>query len=84
MLRRPPYPAILKTRKEIDKNINELLGMGLIRKKGHNDTVEVTTPVLITWNDGNSRLCGDFRALNKYTKADSYPMHWTNLQRPSS
>ncbi|MBW0520165.1 hypothetical protein O181_059880 [Austropuccinia psidii MF-1] len=46
----------------------------VIRKIGHNEIVEITTPVLITWNDGNSRLCGDFRALNNYTKADRYPI----------
>ncbi|MBW0512293.1 hypothetical protein O181_052008 [Austropuccinia psidii MF-1] len=74
MLRRPPYPASLKTRKEIEKHINELLDMDVIRKIGHNEIVEITTPVLITWHDGKSRLCGDFRALNNYTKADRYPI----------
>ncbi|MBW0497828.1 hypothetical protein O181_037543 [Austropuccinia psidii MF-1] len=32
------------------------------------------TPVLITWNDGKYGLCGDFRALKKYAKADGYPI----------
>ncbi|MBW0519345.1 hypothetical protein O181_059060 [Austropuccinia psidii MF-1] len=32
MLRRPPYPASLETRKEIEKHINELLDMDVIRK----------------------------------------------------
>ncbi|MBW0557920.1 hypothetical protein O181_097635 [Austropuccinia psidii MF-1] len=35
ILRRPPYPASLETRKEIEKNINELLDMDFIRKIGH-------------------------------------------------
>ncbi|MBW0571557.1 hypothetical protein O181_111272 [Austropuccinia psidii MF-1] len=74
MLRRPPYPESLETRKEIEKHINELLDMDVIRKIGHNEIVEITTPVLITWHDGKSRLCGDFRALNNYTKADRYPI----------
>ncbi|MBW0464929.1 hypothetical protein O181_004644 [Austropuccinia psidii MF-1] len=74
MLRRPPYPASLETRKEISKHIDELPEMDVIRKIGHNEMVEITTPVLITWNDGKSRLCGDFRALNNYTKADRYPI----------
>ncbi|MBW0491907.1 hypothetical protein O181_031622 [Austropuccinia psidii MF-1] len=69
MLRRPPYPASLETRKEIEKHINELLDMDVIRKMGHNEIVDITTPVLITWHDGKSRLCGDFKALNSYTKA---------------
>ncbi|MBW0570925.1 hypothetical protein O181_110640 [Austropuccinia psidii MF-1] len=46
--------------------------MDVIRKIGHNEIVEITTPFLITWHDGKSRLCGDFRALNNYTKADRY------------
>ncbi|MBW0530232.1 hypothetical protein O181_069947 [Austropuccinia psidii MF-1] len=74
MLRRPPYPAILETRKKIEKHVNELLDMDVIRKIGHNEIVEVNTPVLITWHDGKSRLCGGFRALNNYTKADRYPV----------
>ncbi|MBW0495234.1 hypothetical protein O181_034949 [Austropuccinia psidii MF-1] len=74
MLRRPPYPESLETSKEIEKHINEILVMDVIRKIGHNEIVQITTPVLITWHDGKSRLCGDFRALNNYTKADRYPI----------
>ncbi|MBW0496110.1 hypothetical protein O181_035825 [Austropuccinia psidii MF-1] len=70
MLRRPPYPESLETRKEIEKHLNELLDMDVIRKIGNNDLVKITTPVLITWHDSKSRWCGDFRALNNYTKAD--------------
>ncbi|MBW0582079.1 hypothetical protein O181_121794 [Austropuccinia psidii MF-1] len=69
MLRRPPYPASLETRKGIKKHINELLDMEVIRKIGHNEIVQITTPVLITWHDVKSRLFGDFRALNNYTKS---------------
>ncbi|MBW0471321.1 hypothetical protein O181_011036 [Austropuccinia psidii MF-1] len=43
MLRRPPYPAGLETRKEIEKHINELLDIYVIRKIGHNEIVEITT-----------------------------------------
>ncbi|MBW0507128.1 hypothetical protein O181_046843 [Austropuccinia psidii MF-1] len=74
MLRRTPYSESLETRKYIEKHINELLDMDVIRKIGNNEIVEITTPVLITWNDGKSRLCGDFSALNNYTKADRYPI----------
>ncbi|MBW0563138.1 hypothetical protein O181_102853 [Austropuccinia psidii MF-1] len=74
MLRRPTYPESLETRKEMEKHINELLGLDVIRKIGHNEIVEMTTPVLITWHDGKSRLCGDFIALNKYTNADRHPI----------
>ncbi|MBW0493204.1 hypothetical protein O181_032919 [Austropuccinia psidii MF-1] len=74
MLRKPPYPERLETRKKIEKQINGLLEMDAIRKIGHTEIVEITTPVLIPWNDGKSMLCGDFRALKKYTKADRYPI----------
>ncbi|MBW0469262.1 hypothetical protein O181_008977 [Austropuccinia psidii MF-1] len=74
LLRRPSYPESLEIRKGIEKHINELLDMDVIRKIGDNEIVEITTPVLITWNDGKSRLCGDFRVLNNYTKADRYPI----------
>ncbi|MBW0528758.1 hypothetical protein O181_068473 [Austropuccinia psidii MF-1] len=74
MLRRPPYPESLETRKEIEKHINELLDMDFIRNIGHNEIVDITTPVLITCHVGKSKLCEDFRALNNYTKADRYPI----------
>ncbi|MBW0540575.1 hypothetical protein O181_080290 [Austropuccinia psidii MF-1] len=48
MLRRPQCPASLETRKEIEKQVNELLEMDVISKIGHNEIVEITTPVLIT------------------------------------
>ncbi|MBW0498022.1 hypothetical protein O181_037737 [Austropuccinia psidii MF-1] len=70
MLRRPPYPESLETGKEIEKHIDEILEMDVIRKIGYNEIVEITTPVLITWNNGKSRLCGEFRALNNYRKSD--------------
>ncbi|MBW0460322.1 hypothetical protein O181_000037 [Austropuccinia psidii MF-1] len=35
MLRRPPYPESPETRKKIEKHINELLDMDVIRKIGH-------------------------------------------------
>ncbi|MBW0476474.1 hypothetical protein O181_016189 [Austropuccinia psidii MF-1] len=72
MLRGPLYPASLETRKEIEKKLNELLDMDVIRKIGHNEIVEITTPVLLTWHDGKSRLCGDLRGLNNFTKAERY------------
>ncbi|MBW0471641.1 hypothetical protein O181_011356 [Austropuccinia psidii MF-1] len=48
--------------------------MDVIRNIGHNEIGKITTPVLITRHDSKSRLCGDFRALKNYTKADRYPI----------
>ncbi|MBW0519788.1 hypothetical protein O181_059503 [Austropuccinia psidii MF-1] len=48
--------------------------MNVIRRIGHSEIVAITTPVLIIWHDGRSSLCGDFRALNNYAKADRYPI----------
>ncbi|MBW0475962.1 hypothetical protein O181_015677 [Austropuccinia psidii MF-1] len=64
----------LELGKKLKKNVNEPLGMDFIKKIGHNEIVEVTTPVLITCHDGKCRLFGDFRALSNYTKADRYPI----------
>ncbi|MBW0576160.1 hypothetical protein O181_115875 [Austropuccinia psidii MF-1] len=69
MLRRPPYPESLETRKKIERHINELLDMDVIRKIKHNEIVIITTPVLITWHDGKSRLFEDLKALNNCTKS---------------
>ncbi|MBW0473431.1 hypothetical protein O181_013146 [Austropuccinia psidii MF-1] len=74
ILRGPAYTEILENSKKIEKHINELLDIALIRNIGHNQIVEGTTPVLITWHVGKSRLCADFIALNNYTKADMYPI----------
>ncbi|MBW0508829.1 hypothetical protein O181_048544 [Austropuccinia psidii MF-1] len=74
MLNRPPYPESLETIKKIEKHINELLEMDLIRKIGHNEILEITTTVIITWNYGKYRFCEDFRVLNNYTKAYRYPI----------
>ncbi|MBW0566307.1 hypothetical protein O181_106022 [Austropuccinia psidii MF-1] len=74
MLSKPPYPASLETRKEIEKHINGLLDKDVIRKIGNNEIVEITTPVLIPPHDVKSMLCGYLRALNNCTKVDRYPI----------
>ncbi|MBW0461030.1 hypothetical protein O181_000745 [Austropuccinia psidii MF-1] len=50
------------------------MNLGVLRKVGHNEQVGVTTPVIITWHNGKSRMVGDFRALNNYTIPDRYPI----------
>ncbi|MBW0549218.1 hypothetical protein O181_088933, partial [Austropuccinia psidii MF-1] len=74
LLRRLAFPASPKPREPVDTHIKELLDLGVIRKVGHNEEVEITTPVKAAWNNGKSRMVGDFRAQNKYTFPDRYPI----------
>ncbi|MBW0590061.1 hypothetical protein O181_129776 [Austropuccinia psidii MF-1] len=74
LLRRPAYPASPRAREALEVHIKELMDLGVLRKVGHNEQVQVTTPVIITWHNGKSRMVGDFRALNTYTIPDIYPI----------
>ena len=46
LLRRPAYPASPKSREALELHIKVLQDLGLIRKVGHNEEVEITTPVI--------------------------------------
>ncbi|MBW0568888.1 hypothetical protein O181_108603, partial [Austropuccinia psidii MF-1] len=74
LLRRPAYPESPKSREVLETHMKELLDLGLIRKVGHNEEVEITTPVIVAWHNGKYRMVGDFRALNTYTVPDRYPI----------
>ncbi|MBW0530218.1 hypothetical protein O181_069933 [Austropuccinia psidii MF-1] len=74
LLRRPAYPASPKSREALEIHIKELLDLGVITMVGHNEEVEITTPVIVAWNNGKSRMVVDFRALNTYTFPDRYPI----------
>ncbi|MBW0550421.1 hypothetical protein O181_090136 [Austropuccinia psidii MF-1] len=43
-----------------------------MRKAGHNEEVEITTPVKVAWHNGKSTMVGDFRDLNTYTVSYRY------------
>ncbi|MBW0505982.1 hypothetical protein O181_045697 [Austropuccinia psidii MF-1] len=60
VLRRPAYPASRRARESLEKNIQELIQLGVLRKVPHNEEVEVTKPVIIAWNNEKSRMVGDF------------------------
>ncbi|MBW0538132.1 hypothetical protein O181_077847 [Austropuccinia psidii MF-1] len=74
VLRRPAYLASPKARESLKKHIQVLIQFGVLRKVGYNEEVEVTTPVIISWNNDKSRMVGDFRVLNTYTAPDRYPI----------
>ncbi|MBW0568551.1 hypothetical protein O181_108266 [Austropuccinia psidii MF-1] len=83
LLRRPAYPAIPRARESLEVHIKELMDLGVLRKVGHNEQVEVTTPVIIMFHNGKSRMVGDFRALSTCTIPDRYPIpriHETSIQ----
>ncbi|MBW0549989.1 hypothetical protein O181_089704 [Austropuccinia psidii MF-1] len=43
----PAYPASPIAREALEKHIQELIQLGVLRKVGYNEEVEVPTPVLI-------------------------------------
>ncbi|MBW0569724.1 hypothetical protein O181_109439 [Austropuccinia psidii MF-1] len=49
-MRRPAYPASPRAREALEFHIKELMDLGVLRKVGHNEQVELTTPVIITWH----------------------------------
>ncbi|MBW0585516.1 hypothetical protein O181_125231 [Austropuccinia psidii MF-1] len=51
-LRRPAYPESPKSREALENHIKKLLDLGVIRKVGHNEEVEITTLVIVAWHNG--------------------------------
>ncbi|MBW0515033.1 hypothetical protein O181_054748 [Austropuccinia psidii MF-1] len=74
LLRRTAYPASPKSREALEIHIKELLDLGVIQKVVHNEEVKITTPVIVVWHNGKSRMVGNFRALKTYTVPDRYPI----------
>ncbi|MBW0504024.1 hypothetical protein O181_043739 [Austropuccinia psidii MF-1] len=74
VLRRPAYSASPRAREAFEKHIREFIKLGVLKKLGHNEEVEVTKPVLITWHNYKSKMVGDFRAFNTYTVPDRHPI----------
>ncbi|MBW0583934.1 hypothetical protein O181_123649 [Austropuccinia psidii MF-1] len=74
VLRRPAYSASPRAREALEKHMQELIQLGVLRKVGHNEKVEVTTPVIIALHNDKSKMVGDFRELNTYTVPYRYPI----------
>ncbi|MBW0566475.1 hypothetical protein O181_106190, partial [Austropuccinia psidii MF-1] len=56
LLRKTAYPASPRAREALESHINDLIKLGVLIKAGHNEEVEVTTPVIITWHNDKSRM----------------------------
>ena len=66
-----PYRASPDVKKEIDRQVNEMLKNRIIQESVSPWSSPV---VLVKKKDGSYRFCVDFRKLNKVTKLDSFPM----------
>ncbi|MBW0568764.1 hypothetical protein O181_108479 [Austropuccinia psidii MF-1] len=47
LLGRPAFKESPKSREALELHVKELLGVGVIRKVGHNEQVEITTPFIV-------------------------------------
>ena len=66
-----PYRHPRGYKEEIEKNIKEILDMGFITPSSSPFALSV---VLVKKKDGTMRMCIDYRALNKKTIKNSYPI----------
>jgi hypothetical protein len=67
----PPYRHPRRFKDEIEKAIKELLVMGHIRQR---NSPFASSVVLVLKKDGTMRMCVDYRALNKKTVKNWYPI----------
>ena len=58
ILRRPPYPSSPKSRIALEEHIKELINLCVLRKVGHNEQVDITTPVIVAWHNDKSGMVG--------------------------
>ena len=70
-IKQRPYRASPDVKKEIDRQVDEVLENGIIQESVSPWSSPV---VLVKKKDGSYRFCVDFRKLNKVTKLDSFPM----------
>ena len=67
----PPYRHPRRFKDEIEKAIKELLAMGHIKPSNNPFSSSI---VLVLKKDGTMRMCIDYRALNKKTIKNRYPI----------
>ena len=70
-IRQRPYRVSPKQREIIDQELDKMIEKGLVRKS----TSPWASPVvLVPKPNGQTRMCFDYRAVNKVTVADSHPL----------
>ena len=70
-IRQKPYRVSPKQRELIDKELDKMIEKGLVRKS----TSPWASPVvLVPKPNGQTRMCFDYRAVNKVTVTDSHPL----------
>lgn len=67
----PPYRCSQAEEEVIQKEADEMLALGIIRESR---SPWGASAVLVTKKTGDWRLCVDYRALNRVTKKESYPI----------
>ena len=70
-IKQRPYRVSPDVKKEIDRQVEEMLEKGIIQESVSPWSSPV---VLVKKKDGSYRFCVDFRKVNKVTKVDSFPM----------
>ena len=70
-IKQRPYRVSPDVKKEIDRQVDEMLEKGIIQESVSSWSSPV---VLVKKKDGSYRFCVDFRKIHKVTKVDSFPM----------
>ena len=66
-----PYPVPYAVRESLDREIEEMLRLGVVRPS---ESPYASPVVIVKKKDGSNRICIDYRKLNKITVADPEPM----------
>ena len=70
-IKQRPYRTTPGNKQEIDRQVDDMLQRGIIQESVSPWSSPV---VLVKKKNGEMRFCVDFRAINKVTKKDSFPM----------